>query len=268
MIFVRPLIIIFFAFLLQGVHGQGYEPPATRSSKLLIRDFLHMHMDYPEQALSDREEGIVTLAFTVDEDGGTSNIKVTASVSPSVDSAAFKLFRLILWEPATYYGVPASSEYEFEIKYNIKRYKSWVKKRGYTHIPVPYEPVSSSLKIYSLKELDKLPQAIVDPAYSSVLEFITKKLEMPEAAIKLNLTGTVTLRFVLETNGLPSNIMVIEPLGGGCTEEAIRVVQMIRWVPGMKQNEAVRTCYDMELNFRPPDELKSKQIPNQGNSGL
>ncbi|RLD86977.1 MAG: hypothetical protein DRJ02_07480 [Bacteroidetes bacterium] len=268
MLFLRPLIIIIFVFLLQEAHGQEYKPPETRSSKLLIKDFLRMHLEYPEQALSDGEEGVVTLSFIVDKDGKTSDIKVTGPVSPSVDSAAVRLFRLILWKPATSFGEPVSSEYEFNIKYNIKRYKSCVKKRGYAHIPLPYEPVSSSLKIYALKELDKLPQAIIDPGYSSVQEFITDKLEMPEAAIKLNLTGTVILRFVLERNGLPSNIIVVEPLGGGCTEEAIRVIQMIRWLPGIKDNEAVRTCYDIKLNFRPPGELKSKQIPNQGNSGL
>ena len=268
MLLFRTFIVLFSLLLLQNTQGQTYEPPKTRTSKPLIKDFIRMHMEYPEDALSAGDEGVVTISFTTDEKGVVSGTQVTRSVSSSVDSAAVRLFNLILWEPAKNSGIPVSSEYEFSIKYNIKKYKSWVKKRGYDKIRLPYEPTSTSLKIYSLKQLDKLPQAIVDPEYATVQEYIANKLIMPDAAIKLNLTGTVALRFVIETNGLPSNIMIKEPLGGGCSEEAIRVVQTIRWVPGIKDGEAVRTCYDIKLNFRPPGELKSKQIPNQGNSGL
>jgi protein TonB len=227
-----------------------------------------MHMVYPATDLKAKKEGVVEISFKVDKEGNVTGAHITKSVSPDIDSSAISLFRLILWEPAREYGLPVNSERTFKIKYNIKKYRSWVKKRKYDSIPLPYRPVSSSLKIYSLKELDKVPVPILQGSYSSLQNFIISQLVMPEDAVKLHITGTVKLRFVIETNGLPSNIIVIEPLGGGCTEEAIRVVEMIRWTPGIKNNEAVRSCYDLSFTFRPPGELRDKNIPNQSNSGL
>lgn len=261
-------IAIFLSFTLPNLNGQGYQAPQTRMPNNLIKSFIQSHMVYPEEAIAHKEEGTVIIVFDIDKNGKLSNTKVTKSVSKEVDSAAVKLFELILWNPSTYLGKTMDGSSEFKIKYNIKRYETLVKKRGYTQIQLPYEPLSKSLKIYTVKELDVAPEAIYDSTYKSPQDFITQNLVLPDAALKLNMTGDVKLRFLIEVNGLPSNIMVIEPLGGGCTEEAIRIVQLMKWIPGIKNNEAVRTCYNLSFKFDPADEIKSKHIPNQSNSGI
>jgi len=262
------LFSILMLLFVRETNGQGYEAPKTKMTQTLLKDFIRTHMEYPAPAVNAKKEGVVEITYHLDKNGKVTDTHITRSVSPEVDSSALKLFRLILWEPAKQYGLPVNSESTFKIRYNIKKYRSWVKKRKYDSIPLPYRPVSSSLKIYSLKELDQVPTPILQGSYPSLQDFIVSQLKMPEDAVKLHITGTVKLRFVIETNGFPSNIVVIEPLGGGCSEEAVRVVQMIRWMPGIKNNEAVRTCYDLSFTFRPPDELRDKNIPNQTNSGL
>jgi TonB family protein len=259
------MVIMFF---LPMANGQGYESPHTRMSNNLVKQFINTHIEYPEKSIVNKEEGTVFINFNLDKRGNTSNIRVTQSVSRAIDSAALHLFRLIIWSPAKNYGKAVESESYFKIKYKIKHYQSLVKKRGYESIPVPIKPSSDSYDIFSIKELDKAPEALLDSIYDSPQDFIAKNLQLPEAALKLNLTGVVKLRFIIESSGLPSNIMVIEPLGGGCTEEAIRVVQLIKWMPGIKNHEAVRTCYNLTLNFDPADEIKSKHIPNQSNTGI
>jgi TonB family protein len=247
---------------------QGYEAPKTQMTQMILKDFIRKHMEYPSKAMSEKKEGVVEITFNTDKEGNVTDARVTKSVSPDIDSSAISLFRLILWKPARQYGLPVDNESSFKIKYNIKKYKSWVRKRKYDSIPLPYRPVSSSLKIYSLKELDQVPTPILQGNYSSLQKFIVSQLEMPEAAVKLHLTGTVKLQFVIEVNGLPSNITILEPLGGGCSEEAVRIAQMIRWTPGIKKDKAVRSCYDLSFTFSPPGELRDKNIPNQANSGL
>lgn len=227
-----------------------------------------MHQVYPDEAIRNHEEGVFIVTFKTDKKGKVYDTEVEKSVSDLVDSTAMNLFRMILWEPAKYLGRAVNGESEFKIKYNIQRFESLTKKRGYINLPLPYEPVSLSLKIRTVKELDIAPEAIIDSSYKSVQQFITQNLSLPDAALKLNLTGFVKLRFVIEPSGLPSNIMVIEPLGGGCTEEAIRIVQMIRWKPGIKNSEAVRTCYNLSFKFDPANGIKSKHIPNQSNTGI
>ena len=268
MILIRNMIVSILILFLQNVRGQEYEPPATCMPGNLIDDFIRIHIEYPDEAMQKGEQGAVVIAFDTDKEGKITHTEIVKSVSPPVDSAALRLFRLILWKPARKMGKPVDGHGEFRIKYNIKRYRSLVKKRGYNKTSLPGITANPSLKVCSLKDVDKAPVARIDAKYKTVQDFITGHLEMPDAAVKLHLTGVVKLRFVVETSGLPSNIMIIEPLAGGCTEEAIRVVQMIRWNPAMKNNKAVRCCYNLSFKFVPPAEMRNKEIINQANTGI
>ena len=229
---------------------------------------MKMHLEYPPNAILRGEEGTVKISFIVDGKGKLIRSEVSTSVSGSVDSAALKLFRKILWNPAIVSGQPRAIESEFKIKYNIKKYNSLVKKRAYNQLPEPFLPMDSSLEIYTVKELDRAPEAILDSIYPTVQGYIANNLEFPEAALKLTIKGVAQLRFVIEPCGLPSNIMIIEAVGGGCTEEAIRIVQQLKWNPGIRQSLAVRTCYNISIKFDPAENLKNKHIPNQSNSGM
>lgn len=247
---------------------QTSEPPKPRMTKMLIREFLNMHMQYPEIAFNNGEQGTIRIAFDTDREGKVTGRKVIESVSLEVDSSALSLFDLILWKPAKYYGKPKNGKGEFKLKYNISKYESLVKKRGYDRIPLPYEPIDLSGAIYSIKDLDVPPNAILDSNYSSVSEFITANMDFPEAAAKLNIEGDVKLRFVIETNGLPSNISILQTVGGGCTEEAIRILNLLEWMPGVNTGDGVRTCYYLTIKFDAAEELKNKYIPNQTSSGI
>ncbi len=258
-----PVLLMLMLFTLAAGISQ-----TTRMKKPELKSFLQMHMEYPATALERGEQGTVKIAFTTNEKGEVTNRKVTAGVSEEVDSAALRLFDLILWEPAEEYGIPAEGQGEFKIKYHTGKYNQLVRKRGYDNTPRVYEPADRSGKIYTVKELDEAPSALLDSIYPDVPHFLAGNLVYPEQADKLAISGVVNLRFVIETNGLPSNIMIIDPVGAGCTEEAIRVVELIQWRPGIKDEKAVRTCYNMSIKFDPADELRNKYIPNQSNTGI
>jgi TonB family protein len=234
----------------------------------VLKKFINTHLVYPPEALQNNEQGVVKIEYYIDKEGHITSKKVVSSVSPQIDSSALHLFDLILWKPAYYYGKPREGQGEFKIKYNVGRYESLVKKRGYDQLPEPFENIDGSGKIFTLKNLDFAPEANLDSIYSSVQDFIVKNLEYPEAAAKLSIAGDVKLRLVIETSGLPSNIMIMEAVGGGCTEEAIRIVQQLKWIPGVKDDLAVRTCYDISIRFDPADQLKNKHIPSQTNTSM
>ena len=240
----------------------------TRMKKPELKSFLNMHLEYPEKALERGEEGTVRIGFYTDDKGVVVERSVIEGVSPTIDSAALRLFDLILWQPAESYGLPESGSGEFKIRYHAGKYNQVVKQRGYDRIPLPVGKQDNSFKIYTVKELDEAPKAMLDSIYPDVPHFVAANLAYPEQAQKLAIAGVVNLRFVIETNGLPSNIMIMEPVGGGCTEEAIRVVELIKWRPGIREGMAVRTCYNISVKFDPADELRNKYIPNQTNAGI
>lgn len=265
---VKIVTVFFLCTLLFSVAAQSYQPPEPRMSKNILKKFLMLHMEYPAESIKNNEEGNVKIEFDVDKNGSVENAFIKTGVSEKIDSAALRLFSLILWDPALEYGLPVKSSSEFKIKYNISKYNSFCKKRGYGQIINPFEPVDLSGEIYTILQLDKAPEAVLAENYKSIAEFIAESMNYPEAASKLSLSGVVKLRFVIETNGLPSNIMILDPVGGGCTEEAIRIVEDLKWMPGIKSGEAVRTCYEISIKFDPANELKNKHIPNQSNSGI
>lgn len=267
------IFIIFILLALQGrLTAQQWISPKPIMTNKLLKAFIDMHLAYPLQAQQNKEEGTVMIGFSVDEKGNVKERHILQSVSSSVDSSALRLFDLILWRPAERYGkavnCPSTGNDAFPIRFNIRKYNKLVKKRDYDKLPQPYRPVDSSHKIYLKTQLSHLPAVIPEPEYATISELIYSKISYPKEAAKLNISGIVRLAFVIETSGLPSNLIVKETVGGGCTEEAIEAVLQLRWTPGIRKSFAVRTQMELSIKFENPAHLKDKHIPNQQNSGI
>lgn len=85
----------------------------------------------------------------------------------------------------------------------------------------------------------------------AMMKFITKNLKYPEKAIKDSITGRVFVSFIVEKDGNLSNIKVMRDIGGGCGEEAIRVMKLMpKWTPAKVGNKLVRQQYYMPIEFR------------------
>ncbi len=82
------------------------------------------------------------------------------------------------------------------------------------------------------------------------LKFIKKTFKYPVYALEHSIQGTIQLSFTVTKTGCIANPKVLKGLGGGCDEEALRVVQqMPRWNPGMQDGEAVAVQYKMFMNI-------------------
>lgn len=82
--------------------------------------------------------------------------------------------------------------------------------------------------------------------------WITQNLKYPAAAKKQNIKGLVTVTAVVEKDGSLSEVKVKKDIGGGCGEEAVRVVKLMpSWIPGMIRNEDKRVRITLSLFFPP-----------------
>jgi len=80
--------------------------------------------------------------------------------------------------------------------------------------------------------------------------FIAKNIKYPPMARESGIQGRVFVNFVVEPNGSVSNVKVLRGIGGGCDEEAIRVVQeMPKWTPGRQRGKAVRVSFNLPVRF-------------------
>ena len=88
----------------------------------------------------------------------------------------------------------------------------------------------------------------------SLFQFIADNTKYPADAKEKGIKGRVFVNFIVEPDGSISDIKVLRGIGGGCDEEAVRVVEsMPKWKPGMQNGEAVRVSYNVPVNFRLED---------------
>ncbi|MCD6111821.1 MAG: TonB family protein, partial [Bacteroidales bacterium] len=60
----------------------------------------------------------------------------------------------------------------------------------------------------------------------------------------------VYITFVVEPDGSVTHIKILRGIGGGCDEEAIRVIKaMPKWNPGRQRNKPVRVQFNMPIKF-------------------
>ena len=86
---------------------------------------------------------------------------------------------------------------------------------------------------------------------AKLMEYVGKNIKNPQIARETGIQGRVFVNFVVEPDGSVSNVTVLRGIGGGCDEEAMRVVKnMPKWKPGKQRGKAVRVQYMLPVNFR------------------
>jgi len=82
------------------------------------------------------------------------------------------------------------------------------------------------------------------------IAFLGQNIKYPEQAKKNGVQGKVFVTFVVETDGSISNVKVLRGIGGGCDEEAVRVIKLMpKWSPGMQDGKAVRVQFNLPIRF-------------------
>ncbi len=81
-------------------------------------------------------------------------------------------------------------------------------------------------------------------------KFIADNIKYPQLAKENNITGRVFVSFVVEKDGRVGQVKILRDIGGGCGNEAVRVVKMMpKWKPGKQRGKAVRTQFNLPVNF-------------------
>lgn len=84
-----------------------------------------------------------------------------------------------------------------------------------------------------------------------LLEYVAKNTKYPQIARESGIQGRVFIGFVVETDGSISNVKVLRGIGGGCDEEAVRVIKSLpKWKPGKQRGKAVRVSYQIPVMFK------------------
>lgn len=83
-----------------------------------------------------------------------------------------------------------------------------------------------------------------------LFKYLGKAVKYPQMAQDASISGVVYMTFVVDENGKVRDPKVQRGIGGGCDEEAIRVVKaMPTWEPGKQRGKPVRVQYNLPIRF-------------------
>jgi len=116
-----------------------------------------------------------------------------------------------------------------------------------SYMPPPPPPANE-------KEVEEEQEVFVvveqPPVLIGGLNNLQKQVVYPKIAIEAGIEGRVVVGFIITTNGEIIQPSILRGIGGGCDEEAIRVIKLAKFQPGMQRGKAVAVRYSIPISFK------------------
>lgn len=244
------LLSVIFLFLVNIIQAQNIVRPEPISGKSLTKKTIQQHLVYPQNALDNKLSGKIKVLFTVDKNGNAYNHRVESAFDNECAEMAIHLVKQIQWKPANNNLLPCDYEHEYVVEFSHKTYSRNIEKGKVKFIPEQEFPTDDSYTIYEYKDVDKTPNPYFNNKNITIGSYLRSELKYPDQAKEFEISGTVTLSFIIETDGKASNITIENSVGGGCDNEAIRLMQNLLWTPAIKNDKLVRVKTTQDITFQ------------------
>lgn len=111
--------------------------------------------------------------------------------------------------------------------------------------PKDTKPVDEDKPFITVEQNPEFPNGV-----KAMYQFLGANIKYPAPARENNIEGTVYVGFVVGRDGTIRDVVVKRGIGGGCNEEAVRVVQLMpKWHPGRQNGKAVSVAYTIPIKF-------------------
>ena len=257
-----------------------------------LYNFIYSNLRYPELAICTKMEGRVFITFVVEKDGSITNVKIIRDIGGGCGHEAKRVVEMMpKWIPGKQNGKTVRVQYNLPITFKLNEED---KAKTIDDFPFLKNDSTSSNTIVKvifhldqahgekgeaefqntidMSESDEETEIIlsIDPVETqpqfpggkdSLYNFIYSNLRYPQSAMRYQLEGRVFITFVVEKDGSITNVRILRDIGGGCGQEAKRVVEMMpKWIPGKQNGKTVRVQYNLPITFKLNEEDKAKTI--------
>lgn len=205
--------------------------------------FISRNLKYPQEAMDNGIEGMVTVHFVVDKDGAITNIKVIKNPGGGLGSETERVLRLMpKWSPGYQRDVPVRVKMLIPLRFKLNRDQEEIKSSTFEQDP--------KVEVYVIEDLEVQPE--FPGGANEMSRFIAKNIRYTEAALDNGIQGTVILSVILDIDGSISNVHITQNPGYGLGEEAERMVRLMpKWSPGyIKVETPVRTKMEIPVRFK------------------
>lgn len=80
-------------------------------------------------------------------------------------------------------------------------------------------------------------------------DFLTKNIKYPAVDRENNMQGRVIVNFIVEKDGSATDVKAVRGPDETLQDEAIRVVKLTKWHPGIQNGRPVRSYFSVPINF-------------------
>ena len=220
-------------------------PQYTGGEQAMMK-YVAENIKYPQAAKDKNISGRVFVGFVIEKDGSVSNVKVVRGIGGGCDEEAARVIKeMPKWKPGMQKGKPVRVNYMMPIFFKLddgQPAKSVKKEKASNPDMTP-----DKNGVYQIVE--EMPQ--YPGGENALMDYVSKNVVYPKEAQEKGISGRVFVSFIVEKDGSVSNVDVKRGIGGGCDDEAVRVIKaMPKWKPGKMKGEPVRVSYMMPIVFR------------------
>lgn len=215
-------------------------------------NYLKTNAKFPPEAAKNGHNSYIEVSFNVSETGEIKNAKVGKGIDATSDKEALRLTNMMpKWIPFLKNGKPTGALIHMDIMLkpdpNNADLPPIATFSGISRGPIPNISDPDEDKPALLVEQN--PEFI--GGYEAMLKYLRENIHYPAAAQQSKIQGTTFVQFVISKTGKISKVKILRGIGGGCDEEAIRVVrEMPDWIPGRNNGKAVTVMFQIPVKFQ------------------
>lgn len=231
------------------------EMPQYPGGEKAMMEYVAKNVKYPQEAKDKEIQGRVFVSFVVEKDGSVDEVKVMRSIGGGCDDEAVRVVKAMpKWEPGKQDGKPVRVSYMMPINFKLTD-DSPTKSVKKTEANKPDMKPNADGVYQIVEEMPSFPGGD-----QKLMEYIANNINYPQEARDKGIEGRVFIRMVIEKDGSVSNVKLLRGIGGGCDEEAERVIKsMPKWKPGMMKGEPVPVSYQIPINFKLAEKQPKKK---------
>ncbi len=195
--------------------------------------FLSSNIKYPEAARKAGIQGMVYVTYVVEKDGTITGVEINRGLDGECDEESVRVISMMpKWKPGTQRGEPVRVQFNLPIRFALDGGAN-------------ENEETTKLTYVQVEQMPEFPGG-----QDALLKYLSNNIQYPAKARQAGIQGMVYVTYVVEKDGSITGVKVNKGLGGGCDEEAIKVVSaMPNWQPGTQRGKVVRVQYNLPIRF-------------------
>ncbi len=214
--------------------------PEFVGGEVALYDFLRKNITYPKQALNNRTEGIVWIAFVIDTSGAVTDAFVRRGIGDGCNEEALRVVSSMPpWTPGMLNDHPVRTQFNIPVRFILN-----------DSLIVSDSAINAhgESDVYSFPSPDS--EASFPGGDKALNEYIKNCMVYPAEARENNIGGVVNTSFVINEDGTVSDIKIRSGIGGGCNQEAVRIISSFPlWVPASKDGKPIPSLVTLPVQF-------------------